>query len=225
MIEPVPPTERLTTRLRAGTRALHAQAERAGIMGPLLRRELPRPAYRALLASLLPIYEALEAALADPALPASLHALWQPGLARVPALRADLSALALGCAEAAPEVVPVSEAGAYAAHLRSLARRTPLLLAAHAYVRYLGDLNGGQVLARVVRAAYGDGAPVAFYAFDDGPALAASLREALDAAAPAAEAQALLLREAQAAFGRHVRLFEALSRLPAPAARTDTAAA
>ena len=43
----------------------------------------------------------------------------------------------------------------------------PALLAAHAYVRYLGDLAGGQALGRIARQAYAlpDGAGTRFFDF------------------------------------------------------------
>ncbi|MCK7500861.1 MAG: biliverdin-producing heme oxygenase [Comamonadaceae bacterium] len=41
---------------------------------------------------------------------------------------------------------------AYVARLRWLDRHDPGRLLAHAYVRYLGDLSGGQVVQRIVAA-------------------------------------------------------------------------
>ena len=147
---PAVSTEPLSSRLRAHTRAAHTAAERAGIMVPLLRGSLPAPGYRALLVDLVPLYATLEAALAAPATPPGVRALLLPGLARLPHLRADLDSWRLRLDAGEPETPPSAEASAYAAHLRELARDEPLRLAAHAYVRYLGDLNGGQVLARVI---------------------------------------------------------------------------
>ena len=58
----------------------------------------------------------------------------------------------------------------YTSRLRALASaRDPAPLLAHAYVRYLGDLSGGQVIRRRVARAYGleddGGAGVSFYEF------------------------------------------------------------
>ena len=62
---------------------------------------------------------------------------------------------------------------------RRLAESQPELLAAHSYVRYLGDLSGGQILARIVREsmAFRPGQGTAFYAFGDAAATA-DLRKA-----------------------------------------------
>ena len=51
-MEPSAPTASLLERLKAETRALHAQAERTGVMAELIRRRLPRAGYVALLANL-----------------------------------------------------------------------------------------------------------------------------------------------------------------------------
>lgn len=56
---------------------------------------------------------------------------------------------------------------AYTARLRKLAASEPVALLAHAYVRYLGDLSGGQFIRRRIAKAYdlSDGAGTAFYEF------------------------------------------------------------
>ena len=65
---------------------------------------------------------------------------------------------------------PPPAMSAYAGRIASLsASPEPAPLLAHAYVRYLGDLSGGQVIRRRVARAYGleedNGAGVAFYEF------------------------------------------------------------
>jgi heme oxygenase len=189
----------LSQQLRSATKALHTQAERAGLMPRLLRGELPLERYVLLLRQLLAIYEALESALRQPGAPE-----FDPGMARAAALRADIAWLApQGPAD--PLTHPARE---YVARLQTL---PPVQLAAHAYVRYLGDLAGGQVLARIVGRAYGlQQEGLAFYRFEaDAPTLVLGLREVLDAL-PEAE-QPAIVAEAQAAFGRHIDLFEALA--------------
>lgn len=191
----------LTSRLREATRALHTEAERAGVMPQLLRGDLPLPRYVALLHQLHALYGALESALQAKQPSGRLPLL--AALARSAALRADLEHLD---PQGEPRLtVPMRD---YVAHLGTVA---PHRLMAHAYVRYLGDLAGGRVLHRIVARAYGleqDG--LRFYAFDGDPAqLGLSLRAELDAV-PAAH-HADIVAEAQAAFRRHVELFEALA--------------
>lgn len=203
----------LAARLRAATKDLHHAVERAGVMRSLLRGQLPRPGYLALLRNLHPIYQALEAGLQRHADHPQLQPLQLPALARVHSLGQDLQALhGPDWARALP-VLPAARD--YAEHLRQLDEQRPALLAAHAYVRYLGDLSGGQMLLRIVAQGLhlppGEG--VAFYDF--GPAervagLAQGLRQGLDLIARHEAEAVTLVDEACAAFERHRQLFEQL---------------
>lgn len=210
----------LAERLKTGTRALHAAAERSGAMARLLSGTLERERYCVLLHSMYAIYEALETALA---LRAS-HPLVQPlrldGLARRAALAADLQALH---GDGWPREVPLpAEARRYARRLRRLARWHPALLPAHAYVRYLGDLHGGQVLKVLVARHFGlaGDAGTAFYGFGDRPAvrdLVEALRRGLAEVGRRDPARVEpLVREAQRAFEAHCRLFAEVETAPLP---------
>lgn len=197
----------LSVRLPRATRELHARAERAGVMRRLLEGRLERARYVRFLASLHAIYDALEAALAEDRVRAVAP---MPALRRAEALRRDLEDYGSDPRSAQPERAAVD----YASRLAQLAREDPALVAAHAYVRYLGDLSGGQILRNIVerRLAPGPGRGVAFYNFggeDDVDRAKASIRDALDAL-PAASHDAVVA-EARGAFVRHVDLFEALA--------------
>lgn len=199
-------TETLSARLRQATGALHREVEGSALIAQLLRGRLERADYCALLRNLHPVYEALEARLVTAALP---DGVTDPRLARRAALEADLAALH----GADWRVLPVADAAlAYQARLRTLDE--PLLLA-HAYVRYLGDLAGGQMLGRIVEKAYGAG--VAFYRFPEpGPAqLALRFRQALDALELPEATLQTVIDEACAGFARHGELFAALQPLRA----------
>ncbi len=181
-------------------------------MGALLRGQLALPSYRAMLCNLLAIYVALEMALearqADPHV-APLH---MPELYRASSLASDLMALGkAGAAEARVE----DAALAYTKRLAQMAHSGSPALVAHAYVRYLGDLYGGQTLGRVVARAYGLGDDgTRFYAFgSDAQVLArrSAFRAGL-AAVPATPAEAdLIVAEARWGFEQHCRLFEQLA--------------
>jgi heme oxygenase (biliverdin-producing, ferredoxin) len=205
----------LAARLRAATKDLHHAVERAGMMPSLLRGRLPRADYLLLLRSLHAIYQALEAGLERHAVHPGLQPLWQPALARGPALAQDLEALHGPGWALALAVQPA--ACDYAAHLQRLAASRPALLAAHAYVRYLGDLSGGQVLARIVSQSLQlpAGQGVAFYDFGPAERVAAlgqALRQGLDRIAGDEAEAAAVVDEACSAFGRHRELFEQLDR-------------
>jgi heme oxygenase (biliverdin-producing, ferredoxin) len=157
----------LSAALRDGTKSLHTQAERSGAMAQLLRGQLSLAGYARLIAALHEIYTALERGLDEHAMDPVLAGVRTPGLARRAALESDLAVLVrLG----APMPAPIPQAQSYARHLDALARERPALLLAHAWLRYLGDLNGGRILERIVREKLGVPTDaMAFYRF---PALA-----------------------------------------------------
>ena len=203
----------LPERLKRETRALHAQAERAGVMGELLGRRIAPQRYCVLLRNLHAIYETLELAL--DALPdaSPLCTLWVETLRRTPALAADLDTLH---GPAWRHELPLSTtARFYVERLRALGSAPAL--AAHAYVRYLGDLNGGQALAALVQEslAPAQGAAAAFYDFGADPSkLRESFRAALAALRFAPAEEDTIVAEARWAFEAHVRLFEELAATP-----------
>lgn len=205
----------LARRLREGTWTLHSAAERAGVMPALLRGELPARGFWQLQRNLLVVYQALEAGLARHATHPLLALLPLGPLGRCAALQADLTA---GAGPDWSTVLPPAGAAAtaYAERLRALARHQPSALAAHAYVRYLGDLAGGQALRRVAQKAYGLQGDAGARFFDFGPPaevarLGQGLRIALDSLPLDDAAQQALVAEAQWAFAQHVRLFDELA--------------
>jgi len=207
----------LAQRLRDGTRALHTAAERAGVMPAMLRGTLPAAVFWQMQRNLLPIYQALEAGLQQQATHPVLAPLQLGPLARCAALLDDLDA------QAGPHwqdrLAVCRAAAAYADHLQALAHQQPAALAAHAYVRYLGDLAGGQTLRRVAQQAYGLQGDAGTRFFDFGPPahavrLGQQLRRALDSLPLDEPAMQALVAEAQWAFAQHVRLFEELAGAP-----------
>lgn len=202
----------LAARLKAETRSLHTLAERSGVMADLMQGRLSLPRYCALLRNLQAIYEALEAGLDDH--PADSR-LWRPELRRLPALEQDLDELHPGDWRTDEPLAPAAQA--YVERLTGLAARAPGLLLAHAYLRYLGDLHGGQILARLIQRRFDlpgeGGSGTAFYAFG-APAAVEQLkhdfRAGLDALPlPPAQADAFVA-EACEAYRLHRRLFEEL---------------
>ena len=210
----------LAERLRTETRELHSTAERSTLMGALMGGRIERQAYCALLGNLHAIYAVLEPALARHAWRPMIAAVFQPALVRTGALERDLRVLH-GPAWA-DELALKPAALAYVDQLRDLDASQPDLLLAHAYVRYLGDLSGGQMLRKVVakNPMLAGEAAVAFYDFGDVVAargLAQAFRSGLAAASVVSVMSAddrladALVDEARLAFELHRQLFEELA--------------
>ena len=207
----------LGERLRAETKDLHTAAERAGIMPALLRGELALERYCALLRNLHALYAAMEHALTRHAADADVAPVFIPALFRQASLADDLAVLHGPGWAGRISLQPATQA--YVARLQALETTQPALLVAHAYVRYLGDLSGGQMLRWIVARSYGlpTDAGSRFYGFGDGAAVHAHLhafRAGLAAlAVPPARIDALVA-EARTAFGLHVDLFNQLALVP-----------
>lgn len=201
----------LGARLRAATGALHRQAERTPFMAALIAGRLDGHSYVLMLRNLEAIYTALEVGLLVHAKHPAIAPWIQPALFRAGPLQADLGALHGGDWQGSLALLPACER--YAQRLREIAGTDPALLAAHAYVRYLGDLSGGQILKSVVTRSLGlaPQAPgTAFYDFgtpQQAAALAQSLRSGLDQAEPAMPDSQAVVQEAVDAFELHCELF------------------
>ena len=208
MIAPLP------ERLRLETRTLHTEAERSPFMATLLRGRMDRGAYAMLLRNLLAIYAVLEPALRRHAAHPAMAPFDLASLVRTPSLLADLRVLESTSA-AAPSMPIEAAASAYVERLHELDATRPELLLAHAYVRYLGDLSGGQLLGPIVAASMKlpPGAGTAFYDFGDRAMTAArtrAFRAALEQAVVADSGE--IVAEAKQAFERHRELFDELAR-------------
>ncbi|WP_295683271.1 heme oxygenase (biliverdin-producing) [uncultured Nevskia sp.] len=198
----------LATRLRSATGSLHREVEGSPLIANLLRGALDRAGYCLMLRNLQPIYAALEARLPALAEDPVIACIFDPVLARLPALEADLVTLHGADWPSLPLQVA---AKIYQGHLLQL--DAPGLVA-HAYVRYLGDLAGGQMLARIVRRALsleGDRG-TAFYAFPSPGAavLGQCFRDGLDRIVLLEAALDRIVDEACLGFRWHGDLFRAL---------------
>jgi heme oxygenase len=134
-------------KLHARIGAAHHKAEGMDFSRALLAGEASPVQLAALLRALVPAYELIEER--GPELAAALGAEAMPwgDLARTAALRHDAAKLA--AIEATP---PSPAAAAWLEHLRELAQQAPHRFMAHVYVRYGGDLSGGQQLAEQANA-------------------------------------------------------------------------
>ena len=199
-------------RLREATWSDHGDSEGATFMTDIMRGRGTLADYTDLVAQHWFMYEALEEAAeqlrADPAL-AVLH---PDGIRRMAALERDLAHLRGPRWRA--EIAALPATAAYAARIREVAAQGWTAgIVAHHYTRYLGDLSGGQVIARRAAAQFGfDGAGVAFYDFaelGDPAAFKGVYRAALDELGTRLDdaAQAAMLDEVRTAYRFNTEVF------------------
>ncbi len=208
----------LAALLRDETHSIHRRVENSAFMAALLSGKLEKSAYVLLLRNLEPIYAALEWGLMRHADAPTLSLVLIRPLFRLSSLHRDLEFLQ-GASWRSD--LPLVAAGcAYVNHLRSIEGHAPDRLAAHAYVRYLGDLRGGQMLRKVVVDSLklpDHSKGVDFYHFGEPlqvAALVAQFRAGLNLIEGTENgyvAKRGLLDEAQFAFELHLRLFDDLA--------------
>ena len=203
----------LAERLREATGAAHTAAERTAFVKHLFKGTLPRDGYVGLIRALHPVYVALEAAMGAHKDDAAVGMVYDPTLNRAASLEQDLEFFAGKDWRSIPVVKAASD---YAAHLTDLGTRMPRGLVAHAYVRYLGDLSGGQMMGRSVAKTYEAGeAGTNFYNFreiSDVNGRKNTYRAALTALPLSAKEQDEVVQEAIIGFDYAKRMFEDLDK-------------
>jgi heme oxygenase len=196
----------LVERMRRRTSELHIAAERSGIVAALIKGQVSRSRYALFLRNLLPAYQAMELALLHHRSRPNFDRLAQPSLYRAERIVADLVDLE-GSDWAA--VLPLLASGERYAARVEWAGHSEMLLA-HCYTRYLGDLYGGQVLARRIVTRFGpDFRAVTFLTFpeiQDVNAFCESYRWNLDRAGSSLPDVDGVVEEAAVAFQLNIQL-------------------
>lgn len=116
------------------------------------------------------------------------------------------------------EITPLETTKRYMARLRQLSEEDPMLLVAHQYTRYLGDLAGGQILKKIFIKTYNlsgsDG--VRFYEFENIPNIGdfkKLYRYRLDSLQLDREDADRMVNESLKSFDFHIELFAELAEL------------
>lgn len=202
------------TAIREATWGAHGDAEGATYLGDLTSGKLDLRRYADMVAQHHYAYEALEAA----------NDVWRDDpvagpfvddrLTRGPALVADLEAL-LGSGWR-DEIAPNEATQAYVARLEEVCPTWAGGFVAHHYVRYLGDLSGGQMLRKAIEDVYGidETSGTAFYDFSaipDHTAFKEAYRANLDAAPWDAEERARIIEEILLGYHHNTRVLVDLS--------------
>ena len=198
-------------KLHARIGKAHHKAEGMAFSRALLEGQATPLQLAALIRTLVPAYALLEQE--SPVLASALGAAaipW-PDLARGSALAHDVAALS------AVGPTPVSAAAAiWLEQMKALVRQSPHRLMAHVYVRYGGDLSGGQQLAEQANAILRrQGLPsLRFWSFEqDLTWLKQSLHDGFEQMDLSESEEEELLEEAEVAFGATQRLLAELADL------------
>lgn len=204
----------LSAQLRAGTAEAHQAAEDTGFARELVGGERQLRDYIAMLGQLEHVYDALESAAAELAGHPQAGPFVDVRLHRLSALRDDLASLGGESAPALPGTA------VYAARIADIARTWPVGWVAHHYTRYLGDLSGGQIMARAMQKAFGlEGRTgLTFFTFEGLGAPGAykkGYRDRLDALGDTLDEadRQRLVDESSWAFAQNQALFVALAGL------------
>ena len=214
----------LSHALKHGTQESHNAAESVHFVKEFIKGNIDKTLYSILILNLYHLYEELEALLDEHA-PIYFNTLHFPKeLSRREALRDDVDFYhgedMLESASSKGEKKGASQATVdYIRRIRYIAEKEPLLLLSHAYTRYLGDLSGGKILARVAKRALNlqDASEgLAFYQFDEIPSAKLfkdEYRRALDELHLTDAQIERLVAEANVAFVLNMRIFEELDVL------------
>lgn len=204
----------LSQTLRDETARAHAGAEGSEFMTALVRGDLDAEAVHALTGQLWFIYDALETAVRRVAHTALGSAVADPRLERRPALESDLANMMGSDWREKVRILPAT--ARYVARLESLGEDEAARVIAHHYVRYLGDISGGQVIAARLGTIYDiDADALRFYDFaaiGKIPPYRAAYRRQLDELPLSAGEREALIAEAQEAFAFNTAVFADLSR-------------
>ena len=205
----------LSTELRHSTAKAHQSAEGASFIKTLLLGHCSEKAYIHYLWALRKVYAALESALTENKNNEYVSRIYLPELFRSDTLNVDFQKWNPSSEVEATQLLN-DAVQAYTGHIQNLSETKPGLLVAHAYVRYLGDLAGGQTVGKQVARHFTGGKSLEFYQydFDDIDAMKTLYRARLDELGSLPDASIPeICAEAQNAFRLNENVFSALSEI------------
>lgn len=193
--------------VRAASTDEHRNAESRPFIVALMGGELALADYTRYLAQFGWVYEALESRLRtvdDPG-------LFDPALARLASIDSDLAALGAHDWRTAHPPLPATRRYLDRLHeIDDVPRRV-----AHHYTRYLGDLSGGQAIARLVARHYGATPDqLSYYHFASIPSVVQykrDYREGMNALGLSESDEAALVSEVKLAYSMNAALFDELA--------------
>ncbi|WP_368266618.1 heme oxygenase (biliverdin-producing) [Corynebacterium ulcerans] len=208
-------TKGLAAELKESTAKAHADAEHSSFMSDLIEGRLDAEAFIRLQEQAWLFYTALEEAADVVRAEGFATDLLDPKLNRADILAEDIDNFH-GNDQWRKDLIALPAVRDYVArlnHIRDEAHGPALV--AHHYVRYLGDLSGGQVIARMMSRHYGvDEKSLMFYSFEGIDKLKVykdNYRQHLDDLHLSAEEVEQMLEEASTAFSYNQRVFAELA--------------
>ncbi len=206
-------SEGLALQLREGTRQSHTMAENVGFIKCFLKGVVDRKAYSKYVGNFYFVYSTLEECFTQHRDHPMVGKLYYPELWRKSSIEQDLDYF---CGSNWRETLTPSPAcQEYVQRIQTISETDPVLLVAHAYTRYIGDLSGGQILKNIAKRAMGlpDGCGTAFYDFEqikhEGK-FKKEYRAVLDSLPVDQETVERIVAEANHAFVLNMKLFREL---------------
>jgi heme oxygenase len=205
--------EGLATLLKVGTQKSHSAAESTDFIKCFLKGVVNKTSYSRLVGNLYFVYKALETEFERHKDHPVLGKIYFRQLWREKSLELDM--LYYFGSTWRETVKPTPACEQYITRIRQISDENPVLLVAHAYTRYMGDLSGGQILKKIAKESMGlaEDNGTAFYEFDDiknHGEFKKTYRHALDTL-PVDEATAqAIVDEANDAFHMNMAMFREL---------------
>ncbi|GBF50042.1 heme oxygenase [Leptospira ryugenii] len=197
--------------LREGTAEKHQETERVPYLRAIFRGGLDPQTYAYQLEAFHSIYQVMETLFDSHKSNPVLSKVYYTELYRTKAIEEDLSFFEKKFnTKRRGSITPKTKA--YTSHIEEVAKTKPYLLSAQSYVRYLGDLSGGQAIKKVIAKTFqlegNEG--TAFYEFpaiQDHQAFKGIYRKALDELDLDETQKGELLEEAKVVFDLNKDLF------------------
>ncbi len=150
-----------TEELKKQTEQSHSDAEQTEFMQSLFKGNLPIDSYVKYLTILMYVYDTLEITVRDNLDDDLIGMFFDERLERSWKISADLGNLKKVITFNSKLTDHVNE------YMVMIGNASSVELLAHHYIRYLGDISGGQILKRILQQSYGlSEAQMSFYDFD-----------------------------------------------------------
>ena len=200
-------------RIRKETAQAHRLAESTNFVKGILRGVMDMDSFANMQAGMYLVYEAMEEELERHKNHPVVGKVYFEQLRRRQVLEQDMQDLYGDDWREKVRMTPMRKK--YIQRIREVSASDPTLLVAHSYTRYLGDLSGGQVIAKIARKSLGLNGPegLRFFEFEEienGRAFKQEYRNRLNNLGVAEAKADAIVKEAKKVFALNQALFEEL---------------